>query len=135
MDFRVLGPLTVHTESGPIEIGSGKQRAILAVLILNSGQVVSTDRLLDLVWGEEQPAGGVQAVRFHIWKLRSLLDPDRTKGDDGVIATRAPGYVLLAAPDRVDANRFVALAAEAHTMLAASDPAQARRLCDDALRL
>lgn len=133
MDFEILGPLQVHADEGPVRIRSARQRAILAVLILHAGQVVSTDRLLDLVWNDAPPQSGARSLQFHVWKLRNALEPQR-EGGEGVIATRPPGYVLLAAPDDIDAVRFERLTSQAHELLA-SDPARARQLIRDAMAM
>jgi DNA-binding SARP family transcriptional activator len=51
MDFRILGPLEVHMDDGPLRLGGTKQRSLLALLLLNANQVVSNDRLIDALWG------------------------------------------------------------------------------------
>ena len=55
LDFRILGPLEVSDETGPIALGGQRQRALLAALLLEAGRVVPTDRLVDLLWGEGAP--------------------------------------------------------------------------------
>ena len=70
MEFRILGPLEVWEADRPVALDSAKQRAILAVLLLHAGSVISSDRLIDLVWGEKAPEGGKRTLRFHISKLR-----------------------------------------------------------------
>ena len=134
MDFGILGPLQVRMANGPVEIRSTRQRAILALLILNAGRVVSVDRLVELVWGDDPPKGGPRSLQFHMWKLRNALDPDRQSSQDGVIATRPPGYVLLADPDEIDATRFERTVTEAHDLLS-TDPARAHGLIDEAMEL
>ena len=94
MEFRVLGPLEVTDGGSAVDIGSARQRALLAVLIGRVNRVVSTDELIELLWGDDPPEAGVKTLRFHVSKLRDALEPDRNKGDSGVIVTRAPGYLL-----------------------------------------
>jgi DNA-binding SARP family transcriptional activator len=89
MEMSILGPLEVRDSRGPVAIGQGKQRAVLALLLLNAGRVVSSDRFVDELWGERPPATVAKALQVYVSKLRKALGPD-------VIITRAPGYVLEA---------------------------------------
>jgi DNA-binding SARP family transcriptional activator len=98
-DFRILGPLEVEGPAGSVAVGGLRQRALLAVLLLNSGRVVGTDRLVDQVWGENAPKTATTSLHNAISRLRRELGPD-------VLATQAPGYVLRITPEQVDANRF-----------------------------
>ena len=59
LSFRLLGSLEVGKDGHPVEIGGQKQRAVLAILALNVGRVVSTDRLVDLLWGDQPPKTAV----------------------------------------------------------------------------
>ena len=97
--FRILGPLEVSDETGPIALGGQRQRALLAVLLLEAGRVVPTDRLVDLLWGEEAPKTATTSLQNAISRLRRELGPD-------VLETRAPGYILRVGPDQIDARRF-----------------------------
>jgi DNA-binding SARP family transcriptional activator len=134
MEFQILGPLGVSDAGGRLEVVAPKQRAILAVLVVHANQVVSTDRLIDLVWGDDRPVSGPQALRFHVSKLRDALHPGRGPGEEGVIVTRAPGYVLVVDPGWIDAHRFEQLVGEAHGLLG-SDPARSVELIDEAFRM
>ena len=98
-DFRILGPLEVEGESGPVALGGQKQRALLAALLLEAGRVVATDRLVDLLWGGEAPKTATTSLQNAISRLRRQLGTD-------VLETRAPGYVLRVAPEQIDATRF-----------------------------
>jgi len=105
--FRILGPLEVSGESGPLPLGGGqKQRAVLALLVLNAGRVVSTDRLIDAVWGESPTPTAPTSLQNVVVALRRLLGAEN-------LVTRPPGYVLDVDPDQVDAIRFERLRAEA----------------------
>lgn len=86
MEFGILGPLEVATGDGPVRLDAPKQRALLAVLIIHANEVVSSDRLLDLAWGESDSDGQLGKLRFQISKLRGVLEPGRDS--DGVIVTR-----------------------------------------------
>src|SRR5213079_2586582 len=99
MDFRILGPLEVVAPDGPVPLGGAKQRALLAVLLLRANEVVSTDRLIDAIWGEEPPETAAKALQVHVSQLRKALGPD-------VIRTQAPGYALELAAGELDLDRF-----------------------------
>src|SRR5207249_2947420 len=106
LEFRILGPLEVTTEGEPVALGGRRQRALLAVLLLQAGRVVSTDRLLHDLWGEEPPRTAATALHNVVSQLRKQLGPT-------VPETKPPGYVLRVAPEQVDANRFEAALATA----------------------
>jgi DNA-binding SARP family transcriptional activator/WD40 repeat protein len=123
MDFRILGPLEVARDGAPLVLGAVQQRALLAVLVLHCGEVVSTDRLIDELWGERAPAAAAKTVQVYVSHLRKALGA-------GVIVTQGRGYRLAAAPGQIDAVRFEALAGEGRRALASGDAARAKeRLC------
>ncbi len=126
MDFRVLGTLEVLDQGQPVVVSAPRQRMVLAALLVHANEVVSTDRLLDLVWGDDQPDVG--ALRYQVSKLREAL------GDSGVIETRAPGYVFEVEWHRVDALLFEDLVGQARQIRGA-DPEKAAALLQDALAL
>jgi DNA-binding SARP family transcriptional activator len=105
IEFRILGPLEAVGEDGPIALGGGKQRALLGVLLLYAGEVVSTDGLIDRLWGEHPPRTATTSLQNSVSQLRKLLGTD-------VVVTRSPGYVLHVEPDQVDAKRFERLVKE-----------------------
>ena len=123
MDFQILGPLEVAQEGEPLLLGAVQQRALLAVLVLHRGERVSTDRLIDEIWGERPPAAAVKTVQVYVSHLRKALGA-------GVIVTQGRGYRLAVAPEQIDAVRFEALRAEGRQALADGDAARAKeRLC------
>jgi DNA-binding SARP family transcriptional activator len=134
MEFRILGPLEIFADDRLVEVTAPKQRALLAVLLLSPRRVVSADRLIDQLWGDDPPAGGAKTLRFHVSKLRDALEPDRHPGSEGPIVTRAPGYVLNVSPDTVDAARFENLVRDARRFLSA-DPAYASTRLNEAFGL
>ena len=101
----VLGPVRIEVRGVERPITARRQRAVLACLALHAGEAVSADRLLDDVWGDEQPDSGVRAVAYQVSKLRSLLEPDRT-GEGSLITTTSAGYVLHVESEHVDVNEF-----------------------------
>lgn len=132
MRFGVLGPLEVHTAGGRlVPVGEPKVRALLAVLLADAGHVVTSDRLLDDLWGDNLPARPSAALQTKVWHLRRALEAAEP-GGRSLIVSRAPGYLLDVPPEAVDAHRFAALAAEAR---ASSDPDTRVALLTDALAL
>jgi basic membrane lipoprotein Med (substrate-binding protein (PBP1-ABC) superfamily)/DNA-binding SARP family transcriptional activator len=107
VDYRILGPLAVAGRD--VDLGPPKQRAVLAVLLLHAGELVPTERLVELVWGRGAPRTAAHSVQIYVSNLRRVLNGS---GGDPPIVTRAPGYVLAADRDSVDAWRFERLVAE-----------------------
>ena len=88
MRFGILGPFEVADDEGrELALGGRKQRAVLAILLLHAGEVVSSDRLIDELWGERAPATAAKTLQVYVSKLRKALG-------DGVLVTRSGGYVL-----------------------------------------
>lgn len=112
--FSVLGPLDVTGPGGAVEITGPKERLVLTMLTVWVGDVVSTDRLVDAVWGEQPPRSSLKILRNLVLRLRKALGSD-------VIDTRPGGYVLRAAPDAVDVWRFDRLVDEGRVSAAEGD--------------
>jgi DNA-binding SARP family transcriptional activator len=106
MDFRLLGPLEVAEHDRSVVLGGVKQRALLAVLLLHANDVVSTEQLVDEVWGESPPATVAKSIQVYVSRLRKQLG-------EGRLVTRAPGYLLRVDPSELDVACFERLAAEA----------------------
>jgi DNA-binding SARP family transcriptional activator len=94
MDFRILGPLEVRKDGDRLALGGPKQRALLAILLLNADRVVSRDRLIEELWAAEPPAAARHALEVLVSRLRKALGADGSEGS--VLLTRAPGYVRRA---------------------------------------
>jgi DNA-binding SARP family transcriptional activator len=96
VQFRILGPLEVLGDHGrPLALGGAKQRALLAVLLLHAGQVVSADRLIDELWGEDPPNTARNVVQVYVANLRKVLEPARSKRTaSSLLRTQPPGYLL-----------------------------------------
>jgi DNA-binding SARP family transcriptional activator len=114
-EFRILGPLESREGGEILPLGGPKQRALLAILLLNANQPVSVDRLVDELWSGEPPVSAAHSVEVYVSQLRKAL------GDAGVIVTQRPGYRLQAEPEQIDLHRFELLAAEGRRALAAGD--------------
>jgi YVTN family beta-propeller protein len=110
MEFRILGPLEVLDGDRQMALGGARQRALLAILLLHANKVVSTDRLVDELWGETPPESGPKALQVAVSQLRKAL---QTAGTDGRLVTRPPGYVLQVGEGELDRDRFDRLVAEA----------------------
>jgi DNA-binding SARP family transcriptional activator len=131
MEFRILGPLEIRSESGLKRDLAGKQRALLAVLLLHADEAVSTDRLIGALWGEHPPDTASKALQVYVSRLRKLLEPD---GKDFLV-TRAPGYALQLGAHELDLRRFERLRAQASSAAADGDPATAEARLGEALLL
>jgi predicted ATPase/DNA-binding SARP family transcriptional activator len=135
MDFRILGPLEALDEGRAVALGGSKQRALLALLLLHANETLSTDRLIDELWGERPPPTAAKAVQVHISRLRKALAAGAGNGSDGVVVTRERGYELRLDPDCLDAHRFERLLAKGRAELEAGDPERAASTLEAALSL
>jgi DNA-binding SARP family transcriptional activator len=135
MDFRILGPLEVLDEGRPIALGGSKQRALLAFLLLHANETLSTDRLIDELWGERPPAKAAKTVQMQISRLRKALAGEAGNGSAGVVVTREHGYELRIDPERLDMHRFQRLVAEGRSELAGGHPERAVSALEGALSL
>jgi len=125
VEFRILGPLEVVAEGRPLALGGPTQRALLAILLTRANEVVSSDRLIDELWGARPPRTAANALQFHVSRLRKTLGPS------DAIVTREPGYLIRVASDELDLLRFQQLVEKA-TQASADEAA---RLLRDALSL
>ncbi len=131
LELGVLGPIEVRIDHGePVALGGVRQRALLAILGLHANEVVSTDRLVDDLWGEHPPATAVHTVQVFVSRLRRAL---ASAGER--LVTRPRGYVLEVGPDEVDASRCERLYGSARAALTAGNAAEAAALLRDAQAL
>ena len=128
MQFRILGPLEVANGDGPIAFDAPKQRALLGVLLLHPNEVVSSERLIDELWGERPPATAGKVVQTYVSQLRRALGAE-------TIATRPPGYRLRIEEGELDADRFRRLTAEGRRLAANGEQEQADAIYREALAL
>lgn len=137
MWFRMLGPLEVVADGRPVDLGGSKQRATLGLLLLQPGRVVPTSRLLTALWSEDEtPATARKILQNAVWGLRRRLSVLSEDGRGGVtLSTRAPGYTLEVAPERIDLHLFRQMAAEGRAHLASAAPEEAARHLESALKL
>ena len=133
MQFHVLGGLEVGDGTSPLDLGPPKQRMVLAVLLLERDRVVSADRLVELLWGEDLPKA-ISSLQAYVSRLRSILEPARLPRDPAtVLITQPPGYRLVVARGAVDLLCFEDLVAAGRDRLRAGDAVDAIALLDKAL--
>jgi DNA-binding SARP family transcriptional activator len=125
VEFRILGPLEVVERGRVLTLGGPRQRALLALLLTRANEVVSTDRLIDELWGAQAASAAANTLQFHISRLRKRLAPSEA------ILTQEPGYVIRVRPDELDLFRFERLVEEAQR----AGPEDAARLLREALAL
>ena len=135
IEFRLLGRLEVLRDGEPVDLGSQRQRALLALLLVHAASVLSTDRILDELWGDSGTSDKHNSLWVYVSGLRGALEPDRAKRSEGtVLLTRSPGYVLSVDPSDIDVRRFERSVDEARNV-ADSDPASAAATLRDGLAL
>ena len=127
----MLGPPEVWDDDRLVRLGGPQQRAVLALLLVQVNQVVSTERIIERLWGDRAPSAARNLVQGCVAKLRRAL---RTGADDPLV-TRAPGYLLRIEPEALDLGRFESLAAAAGRLAAADSLEAARSLLREALAL
>src|SRR5579859_5370107 len=131
MKFRLLGPLEIWAGEDWRPIGAPKWRSLLAALLINAGQAVSADVLINEVWGDTPPARAGNLVSIYVLRLRRLLgDTDST-----ILVTRTPGYMLRLASGDTDAQVFENLVREGRRAYGAGDSERAAALLAEALAL
>ncbi|MFF6782533.1 BTAD domain-containing putative transcriptional regulator [Streptomyces sp. NPDC012510] len=131
LEFRLLGPVEAWHGDRALRLGGPKPRALLAVLLLRSGQVVPADALVDVIWGDEPPDTARALVQTYVSALRRALPAEAAEA----IETRPPGYVLRPGVGRVDLAEFEARTADGRRAAAERDPERAARLLREALDL
>jgi DNA-binding SARP family transcriptional activator len=114
MDLRMFGPLEVRGTGGPLALGGTQQRAVLAMLALHLNEVISTDFLIDGLWGDQAPASATNIVQGYVSRLRKALQAENEPERAGamVLLRRGPGYLLELHPEQVDLYRFQRLVRE-----------------------
>jgi DNA-binding SARP family transcriptional activator len=105
LEFCLLGPLVVRCGEVPLPVPRGKQRAVLAVLLLNAGRVVSVGEIAETLWGPVPLPSASATVRNYVKRLRRVLGT----ADQARIVTRPPGYVIRVDPGELDVTRFEVL--------------------------
>ncbi|MDP9262288.1 MAG: winged helix-turn-helix domain-containing protein [Actinomycetota bacterium] len=128
MEFRILGPLEVWDEGQPVHVGGAKEQTLLAALLLNANEPVSTDRLIDELWGDHPPATARKSVQVRVAGLRRALH-------DSVLLSRSGGYLIRLDADQLDLHDFERLLGDGRRALLDGDSETAARTLREALAL
>jgi DNA-binding SARP family transcriptional activator/DNA-binding XRE family transcriptional regulator len=132
----VLGPLEAWRGGTRVGLGPVRQRALLGLLAVSAGELVSRESLIDALWGEDPPATAVNLVQAHVSRLRRVLDPARSlRGGGGLVASAGTSYRFQGTADELDALAFGQLIGRARAMRSAGDAAAACRFYEEALGL
>src|SRR6266536_6652614 len=118
IEFRILGPLEVSADGRVLPLGSPKQRALLALLLVHANETLSRDRLIEELWAEAAPATVESALHSYLSRLRRLLE---AAGAGNLLVREAHGYRLRVEPEQLDANRFERLVAKGGEALASGN--------------
>src|SRR4051794_12028477 len=128
MRYRILGPLEVSDGTGVVPLAQGRQRLLLAVLLVHANEAISNDRLIDALWGEEPPPTAARSLHNLVSSLRKSLP-------GGDLETRGHGYLLRVDDDQLDAAQFQTLAERGRAELTAGRPEPAAALLGEAMDL
>jgi SARP family transcriptional regulator, regulator of embCAB operon len=134
LEYDILGDVRVWRDGDELDLGGAKQRAVLAVLLLEANQPVPAQRILTAVWGDEQPGGGANVVQKYVSALRRTLEPERSpRARSTVLALHQGGYRLVVEPGALDADAVATLVRRAEAAAEAGLTEQATGLLSDAL--
>src|SRR6266545_249812 len=132
----MLGPLEARRAGRPLRLGSIKHRMLLAKLLLHANQVISTDELIDTVWGEQPPPTVRQSLQNHVAALRRVIEQAGTPaGQPRTLLTRDPGYLLQVDPDQIDLHRFRRMVDQGRAALEGGERRTATKLLHEAVAL
>lgn len=124
--FEILGPLRAWREDVELELGPGKQRSVLAVLLLNANRPTTTTKIIDAVWGDDPPENGANVVHKYVAGLRRVLEPGRSPRAPSQLLTRTDaGYVLHVPAGRLDTDVFHDHVGQAQAARSGERPAEA----------
>jgi DNA-binding SARP family transcriptional activator/ABC-type branched-subunit amino acid transport system substrate-binding protein len=131
-----LGPLEVVSDGGPVRLTALKQRALLALLLIDCNRVVPAELLIEALWPDQPSENRAGSLQVLISQLRRTLEPDRIRGSSSTILVTAPGgYELRVQDDALDARRFERLSEEGRRALGAGNAERARRELESGLEL
>lgn len=130
VEFRILGRLEVVLDGDPVELGSPRQRALVARLLVNPSETVSSDRLVEDLWRGEATDRARHTVHVYVSRIRKALGDHRAR-----LVRQRPGYRLVVEADELDASRFEHLALEGRAALARHDAVMASSKSEEALSI
>jgi DNA-binding SARP family transcriptional activator/tetratricopeptide (TPR) repeat protein len=131
MRFGILGPLLVDDGESVVSVSAGRQRVLLAALLVHAGQAVRAETLADVVWDGSPPPGAIDTLRTHVMRLRRVLGPRA----GARLVTRYPGYLVDASEDEVDLLRFNRLCRDGGAAVRTGSWAEAAQILSEALAL
>jgi DNA-binding SARP family transcriptional activator len=133
--IRVLGPLEAEVDGARADLGGPLQRAVLALLLMERGRVVSVDRMIDQLWRGEPPPRAIASLQAYVSNLRRILEPGRARRAPArILVSAPPGYAVRLPDEAVDAWRFESLLTAARKA-APGQPERARHDLEQALAL
>jgi len=135
LEFQVLGPLEATHDGVPLVLGGTKQEQVLAALLLDANRVVSVDRLIEWVWGDDAGDTSAGTLQVYISKIRRLLTPAAEQLGRPVLVTQRPGYLMRLEPGQLDLLRFEALRTAGERAMATGDHAMAASALREAIGL
>ncbi len=136
LHVRVLGPVEVVRDGNVVDLGGPQQRTVIAHLAVEAGRVVSVERLIDRIWGDDPPRTPLGTLQSYVSRLRRALEPERAAGAaPQILVSEAPGYVLRLPDDAIDLFRFEALAADGRAAAGTGRFAEAVAAFDEGLAL
>lgn len=135
MDFRLLGPLDVVDHGRSIQVGHGKRRSLLVLLLLHPNEVISAERLIDALWGERPPATAAKSLHVYVSQLRRELGRDAVSANGGVLVTRGNGYAACVGTEDIDTQRFERMLADGLRALGTGDAHRASAKLTEAIAM
>ena len=133
LQIDLLGPVEARVDGRLVALGGQRPRVLLAVLALKGGRIVTTERLIDELWGEDPPARARDSLQMHVSRLRKALS--EAGADGGRLVNQADGYLLDVQPGECDVDRWQQSLGQAHRARAGGEPQAARERIEEALGL
>lgn len=133
MRYEILGPVSITAGNDSPSVGTHKMEVLLRALLIRNGQILSLDQLTRELWGEDPPVRARASIHVYVSQLRKILN--KFSRNDGVITTRAPGYVLNLGHDELDVELFLALSERGRELMGLHSHVAAAETLTGALRL
>ena len=134
--YRDLGPVVLDRDGSPVKVPAGRLTTVLSLLLVQANHRVSTDALIDALWGDSVREQDTQTLESHVWRLRKLLEPEHQSGQAySTVLHNAQGYQLLVGGDQVDSLWFEQLAGQARDLMVSGQLERAFARCEQALGL
>jgi predicted ATPase/DNA-binding SARP family transcriptional activator len=136
LEYRLLGSLEAIRDGEPVVLGGVKQRAVLAMLLMQPNKIVASDELIDGLWPDKAPGKPETAIQGYVSQLRKALEPRHPSGGAfEILVTEPNGYRIRVEQEALDTHRFALLIAEAKQAIDRAHPESAMSLLATALAL